>query len=255
MGKTNTVDLLFELIKTNFKLRYNNSVLGFVWVLLKPFLTFLVLYIVFSNFRGNSSIDNYTIYLLSGIILFTFINEGVLFGLNSLLDKANIILKVNFNKIIAVLSSEIMALVNFLINLLILSIFIIFNPVNISVLSFFYLLFILFVISLGLVSISLFSSILILKFRDLQNIAELAMQLLFYGSAIFYPVEQIPGRFQWLIKLNPLYNLIDAARNALVQGEIINTKEVLIIFFVIVFFFSIGAIFFSRNVKKVAEYF
>lgn len=251
----NNKDLLIELVKTNFKLRYNNSILGFVWVLLKPFLTFLVLYVVFSSFRANSSIDNYTIYLLSGIIIFTFISEGILFGLNSLLDKANIILKVNFNKEIAVLSSEIMALINFLINLLILTIFIAFNPVNVTILSFLYLLFILFVISFGLISVSLFSSILILKFRDLQNITELTMQLLFYGSAIFYPIEQIPVRFQWLIKLNPLYNLIDAARNALVEGSIVNVKEVLIIFAFILILFVVGSYFFSKNVKRVAEYF
>lgn len=253
--KNNDTDLLVELVKTNFKLRYNNSILGFVWVLLKPFLTFLVLYVVFSSFRTNSSINNYTIYLLSGIILYTFINEGINFGLNSLLDKANIILKVNFNRVIAVVSSELMALINFFINLIILAIFIFFNPVNTSLLSIFYLVFVIFITTFGLISIALFTSVLILKFRDLQNISELTMQLLFYGSAIFYPIEQIPAKFQWIIKINPLYNLIDAARNALVNGEIVKLQEVLIIFVIIIVIFALGSFFFAKNVKKVAEYF
>jgi len=57
--KTNHRDLLFELIRTNFKLRYNNSILGFLWVLMKPFLYFLMLFIVFTGFKGGVATAEY----------------------------------------------------------------------------------------------------------------------------------------------------------------------------------------------------
>ncbi len=256
-GRTvnNDKDLLVELVRTNFKLRYNNSILGLVWVLLKPFLTFMVLYVVFSSFRGNSDVDNYTIYLLAGIILFAFINEGIVFGLNSLLDRAHIILKVNFNRIVAVVSSVLMSVINLLINLLILGLFILFNPVDTTVagvLFFFFNVFIMFLLIMG---VSFFSSIILIKLRDLKNIVELVIQLLFYGSAIFYPIELIPERFRWMIEINPVYILIHSARIALISGEINSLGNVLIIAGLSVVILLLGALYFNHRVKKVAEYF
>ena len=94
--KTNHRDLLFELIRTNFKLRYNNSILGFLWVLMKPFLYFLMLFIVFTAFRGGEVSAQYGANLLLGIIVYTLVNEGIIFGMHALTDLAGVILKVNF---------------------------------------------------------------------------------------------------------------------------------------------------------------
>ncbi len=251
---SNDRDLLIELIRTNFKLRYNNSALGFTWVLLKPFLTFAVLYAVF-GLRENQQIQHFSIYLLSGIILFTFVNEGVIFGLNALLDKANIILKVNFNRTIAVISSEVMAWVNLSINLIILLIFIAFNPIDVNPTSFAYLILNLATVAIGLMGISFFSSIIMIKLRDIQNIVELIMQLLFYGSAIFYPIEQIPQKFRFIFELNPMYILINASREALIYGKIVMEDKVFILFFISLLLFVLGRFYFMKKVKKVAEYF
>lgn len=250
--KENYKDLLVELVRSNFKMRYNNSILGFVWVLLKPFLTFVVLYVVFSSFHG---VENYALFLLLGVVIYTFINEGVTFGLNSLLDKAHIILKVDFNRTIAVVSSEIMALINFAINMIVIAVFCFFISIDITVVSFLYFVFIMMTVFLGLITFSLFFSIFLVRFRDLQNIADLALQLLFYGSAIFYPIESVPERFRFLIEYNPVYILIEAARVAFVSGEIIYVREVMIILVVAIVFFVLGVFYFSKNVKKVAEYF
>lgn len=251
---TNKSDLLIELVRTNFKLRYNNSVLGFLWVLLKPLLTFLVLYFVFSYFRGGW-IENYQIYLLLGIIIYTFVNEGIVFGMNGILSTAHIILKVNFPREIALASSLIMAIINFAINLGVLFIFSLFNPIHPTLVSVLYFIAINVLVFVLIYGISFFSSIILVKLRDLEHIVTLVMQLLFYATPIFYPIDILPASMQKIVSLSPLTILIQAAREALIYGELVNLRSVgLLAVFSLIFLF-LGSLYFKRNVKRIAERF
>jgi len=251
---TNKKDLLIELVKTNFKLRYNNSLLGFIWVLLKPLMTFLVLFIVFSKFKGGW-VENYQMYLLLGIIIYTFVNEGIIYGMNGILQTAHIILKVNFPREIALSSSLIMSIINFVINIFILIIFSIFNPVDSTLLSLLYFLFIIIIIFLFTYGISFFTSIILVKLRDLEHITELVMQLLFYATPIFYPLDSMPESIQKVISLNPLTILIQAARETFIYGNIVNIRSILILFVIAIIIFFAGRIYFKQNIKKIAEKF
>lgn len=251
---TNKKDLLIELIKTNFKLRYNNSLLGFLWVLVKPLMTFCILYVVFSKFKGGW-VENYQIYLLLGIIIYTFVNEGIIFGMNGILQTAHIILKVNFPREIALASSLIMAVINFIINLFVLTIFSFFNPVSPSLLSLLYFAVIITIIFTLVYGVSFFTSIILVKLRDLEHITELVMQLLFYATPIFYPLESLPVSIQKVVSFNPLTILIQAAREALIYGNIIHLKSIFIIFLIAIVYLLIGNIYFKKNVKRIAEKF
>jgi len=251
---SNQKDLLLELVRTNFKLRYNNSVLGFIWVLLKPLATYLVLYIVFSKFKGGW-VENYQIYLLLGTILFNFFNEGIVFGMQSILNLAHIILKVNFPREIALASSEVMAIVNLVINLVVLGIFTIFNPVVLTISGILYFVFILFVMFVLSYALSFFTSIIIVKLRDLEHVTTLGMQLLYFGTPIFYPIESLPENLQKIISVNPLTILVQASREALIYGRISYLVEVCIIGGVALILLFLGSLFFRRNIKRVAEFF
>ena len=251
---SNKRDLLFELVRTNFKLRYNNSFLGFLWVILKPLMTFLVLYFVFSRFKGGW-VENYQIYLLLGIILFTFINEGIVFGMHSILDTSHIILKVNFPREVALTASIIMAVVNFLINLLILGLFIIFNPVQITLLSAVYFIFLSVLLVIIVYVAALFTSIWLVQLRDLDHITTVVMQLLFYAMPIFYSVDIIPENYRKILLLNPLATIIQAAREAMIYGKITSEIRIFVIFAVSLIFFVIGKLYFNRKIKRIAELF
>ena len=112
-------DIYWELVRTSFKMRYKGSILGFLWVLIKPFSVFLLLFLVFSALNQSVSEitpSQYGVFLLIGIVLFTLFNEGILWGMESLLEKSDIILKINFPRPVAVASSISLAIVNFLIN-------------------------------------------------------------------------------------------------------------------------------------------
>jgi len=252
----NQADLLRELVKTRFKLRYNNSILGFVWVLIKPLVNFLILYFIFTAFRGGVYDKNYAIELLLGIIIFTFINEGTIFGMNSLLDVANIILKINFPRYLAVTSSVFMALINFSINFVILIVLtFVLGQFNANLLSLVYFLAIICITYALINTISLYLSILLVKIRDLTNIMELFFQLLFWASAIFYGFNDIQGTTGDLIRTNPIAIIVDAARKAYVHGEITHVNAIVLTGLVILILYFLGRRFFAKNVTKIAEYF
>ena len=252
----NQADLLRELVRTRFKLRYNNSILGFIWVLIKPLMNFLILYFIFTAFRGGSHDKNYAIELLLGIIMFTFLNEGTIFGMNSLLDVSHIILKINFPRHLAISSAVLMALINFTINSIILLILsLLLGNLNFSFLNLLYFLYIIGIIYILINSVSLFLSIVLVKVRDLTNIMELFFQLLFWISAIFYGYNEIVGDTGNLIRLNPLAILIEAARKALFYNEIILVNQIVIISSLTIILYFLGRHFFGKNITKIAEYF
>ena len=118
----NDLDLYKQFVKTTFKMRYKGSLLGFFWVLLKPFFMFLILFIIFSHTSssiGGLTQQQYAVYLLSGLIVYTFFNEGMIWGMGSIMERAELIVKINFKRDVVVASSLSMALINFSINLLI----------------------------------------------------------------------------------------------------------------------------------------
>jgi ABC-2 type transport system permease protein len=123
--------ILAELVKSEFKLRYQNSFLGYFWTLIKPLLLFGVIYLVFSVFM-QSPIPNYPVYLLLGIILWNFFAEATLIGMNSLMAKRDLITKIFFPRSIIIFASTLSSLVTLLLNLVIFFIFMIVSRIAIQ---------------------------------------------------------------------------------------------------------------------------
>lgn len=251
----NKLDLLFELTKTSFILKYNGSLLGFIWVILKPFLQFLILYFVFSQFASNAQLENFVVYLLIGIIFFTFINEAVVTGVQGLLSKGSIILKVNFDRSLVIYSNLLLAVINLIINLLILLVFVIFNPVQINFVSFIYAVGVMTIVLLFLSGFSFILSIITVRIRDMQHIMEVLLSLLFYASPIIYQIEDIPEEYKLFIEYNPITILLQAFRNAIMYGQESYLNEIILLGSMSLVVFIGGFLFFKNKVKKVAEYF
>jgi ABC-2 type transport system permease protein len=105
--------LLSELVRTDFKLRYQGSVLGYAWSLLRPLLIFLILYIVFVKFIPlGKGVPHYPVYLLLGIVIWNFFNEMTVQSLGSIVGRGDLIRKVSIPRWIIVFSSSISALIN-----------------------------------------------------------------------------------------------------------------------------------------------
>jgi ABC-2 type transport system permease protein len=258
MISKNDIDLYKQFVKTIFKMRYKGSLLGFFWVLLKPFFMFLILYVVFSSVSGqvgNLTSKQYAVYLLSGLVIFTFFQEGITWGMGSIMERAELILKINFKRDIVVISSLTMALINFGINLLIIAVIGTVLDIQFSLLGVSYILLIGLVMFLAMYGIAFFTSIWMVYVRDLAHITELGLQLMFYASAVFFPIEMVPERFRFIVEYNPIAIYIQSVREALTYGNIVNLDVVLGSLAVAIILVIVGNIYFKHNVKRVAEHF
>lgn len=255
--------LLRELVVTDFKLRYQGSVLGYVWSLLKPMLLFAILYVVFVKFlKIGSDIEHYPVYLLLGIVMWSFFTEATLQGMNAIVSRGDLIRKINFPKYIIVISGTISALINLVLNLLVVFVFIIVNGVD---LRFEILLLPLFIIELYVFSLSVafLLSAIFVKFRDISHLWEVFLQGAFYATPILYPLQMIFNENQFaakLLLLNPVAQVIQDARHVAITPQAITTGTVFdsifyqLIPYLIILSIGVWAIlYFKRSQKYFAE--
>ncbi len=208
--------LIRQLVARDFKKKYKNSALGVLWSFLNPLLTMLVQYLVFSTIF-KSSIENFIVYLLSGIILFNFFGEAVGLGLNSIIDNGHLINKVYMPKAIYPLSRVLSSSINLLISVLPLVAMMIVTGLPLTKAMF--------LIPIGLLSLlvfclgmSLLLSTAMVFFRDTSFLWNIISTLWMYLTPTFYPVDIIPEVWLPLYKLNPMYQYITFLRSILLDG-------------------------------------
>jgi ABC-type polysaccharide/polyol phosphate export permease len=206
--------LFFTLTWTTFKMRYYGSFLGYIWSLLRPLALFGVLYIVFTFFLKQSS-PHYKLFLLLGIILWTFFAEATTLGMNGFIGNYTLIRKVYLPRIILVASAVSSAFLGLFFNLIVFTVFAILDGIhwNLQMLWFIPLLLALYFLVLG---IGLILSILVVKIRDTQNLWEVAVQLGFWLTPVMYPMSNVPEKFRFLVFLNPMSGVLEYSRYYLV---------------------------------------
>jgi ABC-2 type transport system permease protein len=219
--------LLAELVRTDFKLRYQGSVLGYAWSLLRPLLIFVILYVVFVKFlKLGNGVPHYPIYLLLGIVIWNFFSEMTVQGLGSIVGRGDLVRKIRIPRWIVVISTSFAALINLFLNLLVVGVFMIFNHVDPTqtVLWLPILLVELYVFALG---ISMFLSAAFVKFRDVSYIWEVILQAGFYLTPILYPLSRITNlTFQKVMLLNPVAQVLQDARYSVVTHQTITIHSV-----------------------------
>lgn len=238
-------------IETDFIVRYQNSFLGFLWVFLKPFLIFVVLLTVFGIF--GSDIEHFGLYLLLGIVLFQFFADGTLFGMQSVLSKAHVVLKIPFAKHLVVLAAVIGALIHFGFAMLIFGGFLIWEGVMPSVAAWGGFIVLILSLALIILGISFFTSLWVIVFRDLGQIWEVFLTALFYLVPIFYPLSIIPEHLKSIFWLNPLTQVIVFSRDILIYDKPVPWGGVLILFATGVVLSVAGYYFFIRKVPLFSE--
>ena len=218
--------LLLELVRTDFKLRYQSSVLGYLWSLLRPLFLFVILYFVFVNFlKIGQDVPHFPVYLLLGIVLWNFFVEMTMQSLGSIVGRGDLIRKIKIPRWIIVFSSSISASINLLLNLLVIVVFLLVNGVSIraSILWFPVDLLQIYVFALG---VSFFLAAAFVKFRDISYIWEVLIQAGFYATPILYPVSKITDlNIQKLLFMNPLAVAIQNARFHVVTEKAITAHE------------------------------
>ena len=255
--------LLKELVKTEFKLRYQGSVLGYLWSLLKPLLLFIIMYVVFVHFlKITDGTPHWPVAMLFGIVLWNFFSEVTNNGLTSIVMRGDVIRKINFPKYIIIISSSASALINLALNLVVLAVFMVINGVSLGWTAFLAPLFILelFVFGVGLAFIL---STIYVKLRDMGYIWEIIMQALFFGSAVIYPLSMVVDRnvlYGKILLLNPITQSIQGARHVLVAPTNLvasdlsdNVLFLLVPIVIVIATFAFGAWLFKKKSPNFAE--
>lgn len=262
LNKKNRI-LLKELTKTDFKLRYQGSVLGYLWALLRPLLMFAILYVVFAKLlRIGGDIPHYPVYLLCGTTMWSFFTECTSQGIQAIVNRGDLLRKISFPKYIVVVSATLTAVINMLINLAVIIIFALINGVTPS---FSWLLaipaiFELYLLSLGIAF--LLGSINV-KYRDITSIWDVLVQALFYAVPIIYPISMVANTSAIAAKvilLNPISQAIQDIRFSLITHETItvwnyisNPIAAMLPMILVLGLLAIGALIFRKKSKFFAE--
>ena len=237
--------LLFELVKRDVKLKYRSSMLGFLWTLIEPLLTMIVLTIIFGTLFGREK--NFSVYILCGRLMFSYFSNGTKLALKSIRRNGRMLRKVYVPKYMYPLSSALSAFVTFAISLVVLVGVSLVQRIwpTIHVIEAIVPLFTLFLL---VFSLGIFLSVLDVFFRDLEYIWNVVTMLIMYASAIFYyPEKVLVSEYAFLLKYNPLYAVINNFRRTIMYGQSLEFFSTWYPLAVAVVFGVIGMIFFYKK--------
>lgn len=256
--------VLKELVKTDFKLRYQGSILGMAWSVVKPLMLFGVMYMVFVRFlKFSDGTPTFTISLLCGTCLWSFFSEATSVGMQSIVGRGDLLRKVHFPNYIIVASTTMGSLISLGINLIVVIVFGFFSnaqytwhvllvPFNVAQL---YLL---------ALACALILSTMYVYFHDVAHIWEVVLQAMFYSIPIIYPLSMVSNRYPVIAKLmlmNPAAQTIMDIRHNLVAPDYVPTVWTMIAnpfiallpYLMTVVLLVIGIHVFRKHSRKFAE--
>lgn len=210
--------LFKELVKRDFKKKYKRTVLGILWSMLSPLMMLGVISFVFSRFFAHS-IDYYIPYVLAGQIVFSYFSEATNAGMAALLTNASIFSKINVPKHLFILSKNVSAFINFLLTVVIFFSFVFAYGIkpSISMIHIVVPIVCLIIFNYG---VGLVLSALYVFFRDIQYLYGIILQVVMYGSAIFYSADGFTGLMHDIFYLNPLYIYITLIRQTVIYNTV-----------------------------------
>lgn len=208
-------DLLFVLTVRDIKVRYKQTALGILWVIIQPVLMMIFFTLIFGRLAGMPS-DGipYPIFAYAGLLPWTFFSNALNGSANSLVGNSSLITKVYFPRMIIPIASVGAVLVDFLIafGLLILLMFYYGIGLSINILM---LPVLAFLTALAAIGVGMWMSALNVKYRDVRYALPFITQFWMFATPIIYPSTLIPEKWRWLLKLNPLTGIIEGYRSAI----------------------------------------
>jgi ABC-2 type transport system permease protein len=211
----------------DFKLKYADSSLGYVWSVAKPLAYFAVLYAVFGRFfKLNLGFAHYPVYLLIGIVLWTFFLDTTNLALWSFVGNGSLLKKLAFPRIVLPISATVTTMLTFAVNLLVLLVFVALSGIRPTV-EWLLLPILILELYLFTLAISVILATLLARMRDIGQVWEVGGQLLFYASPIIYPVGFLPHWAQVIAFANPFVQVLQDFRAIVVpQSEAITVVHV-----------------------------
>jgi len=240
--------LLHQLVSRDFKTKYKRSVLGVLWSFLNPLLTMAVQYVIFSTiFKSN--IPNFAVYLLIGIVFFSFFSEATSMGLMAIVGNSSLITKVYIPKYIFPVSRTLSSTINLVISMipLLLVVLLTRSPITPALLLLPFSIICAIVFCTGM---SFILSAAMVYFRDMQFLWGVVSMLWMYATPIFYPESILPQKYMFIFKMNPLYHFIHFSRTIIMEGVSPEPKAYLFCLIAAFVPLAIGAAVFKKTQDK-----
>jgi ABC-2 type transport system permease protein len=252
-------NLTWTLAATDFKLRFYGSVLGYAWTLVRPFLFFAVIYVVFSEIAGlDANVKNYGVYILFGLVLFQFFSDGTNGCVRCLAVRENLLRKMRFPRLVIPLSVVLTAIFNLAGTLAAALIFAVVAGVYPSW-SWLELPVIIVAVGAFATGVGLLLSALFVRYRDVAPIWEVVSQMLFYISPILYVATLVPEQYRDWYMINPLAVLLTEMRAAVVDTsaphawDLAGPGTLLAAGALVVIAVVLGLYVFNRQAPRIAE--
>ena len=211
-------ELIWALALKELKVRYKRSVLGFMWALLNPALTMLVLTLVFSTIM-RFAIPHYAIFLLSVLLPWTFFSQSLSYAVESIVGNGELIKKVSVPKLVFPVAAVVSNIINLLLSFIPLALLVIAmrHPFYLTWLYLPIPMLALIIFTLGM---TFFFATANVYYRDVAHIVQVLLSAWFYVTPIIYALDFIPPNRQWIFKLNPIIYVINGFRLSVYYGQL-----------------------------------
>jgi ABC-2 type transport system permease protein len=212
--------LVRVLTAMDIKIRYGDSVLGYVWTIGKPMALFSILYVVFGMLVRFASVPpHYALSLVIGVMLWSFFADGVTRTMSSLVANGNLMRKLPFPRLVIPLAASLTAFLTFGLGLLAIVIFIGFNGL-VPRLDWLVIVLELLELYLFVLGVGLVLGVLYVRLRDVAQVWELVMQLLFFLAPIVYPFSQVHSNLgERIMLLNPFTQIMQDIRSLIIYDD------------------------------------
>jgi len=211
-------ELIKNLVMSDLKTKYANSVMGFAWSMLTPLLMMIIMYFVFNNvFRSTQ--EHYALYLLIGITGWRFFANGTSTAMSSIIGKSSLVTKIYIPREILTLSVVLSAFISSFLEFLVLIPLLLILGATFSLTIFLFpivqVIYFMIIYGLALVLASLY-----VYHRDLGHMWEVILQIGFFLSPVVYPISLIPDTYIFYYRLNPITRVIEMYRDVLLFDSI-----------------------------------
>lgn len=211
-------ELIYNLAMKQIKVSFKQSFLGFVWAIVKPACTVLILTVVFSRIaKFPSDGIPYPLFTFGALLPWTFFTTTIGAGVPSLVSNANLIKKIYFPREVLPLASIIGASLDVLISAAIFIVLLIFYKVGLT-LNIFFIIPILAIEFLFGFGLALLLGTINVWYRDVTQATGLLLQFWMYLTPIIYPLSMVPEKYRALYVLNPMVGIVEGFRNAVLKG-------------------------------------
>jgi len=238
-------ELLANLVIRDLKVKYRNSILGYLWSLLDPLLTVLLFVLVF-HFIVRIKVENYPLFLITAILPWGFFHSSLNGAVVSISQNANLIKKVYFPREIFPISVILSNLINFLFGMLVFIPFIFFFKIKLSP-SILFLPLVILIHIFFISGLALLVAHLNVFFNDIAFILKFVLNFWFYASPIFYPIEMVPDKFLNIYMLNPMASIIYAYRWVFIHSKLPDAKYLIMTACISFGTLLFGILFFKRR--------